>query len=361
MPDRVVQLLGPSAGGIRRHVACLTAELEARGWTAVVAGPAGVMEGVGRQDAVVPVPRGVSPSRVVGSARRVAELSRGADLVHAHGLTPGWIAALARHRPPLVVTIHNLVLDEVHGWRAPALRVIETILPRRVESLIAVSRGVADRLGSAAVTAVIPPAGPAPVVDIGPEDVRRQLGIPLDAPLVVTVGRLGPQKDIPTFLRAVARAADTVPDLRAVVAGEGRDRDALERLASDLGLMASVRVTFAGPVVNAANLMAAADVVVVSSLWESGPLVLFEAMLLGRPVVTTRVGIADDLVHPGMTGHLVPVGDHEAIAAGIVAVVTDRDRAAAMAGRGREIAERLVGSGALVSAVEDVYRATLNR
>lgn len=358
MPDRVVQLLGPSAGGIRRHVACLTEGLEARGWNVVVAGPPRVMD-AGRQDAVVPVPRGMSPTMVVRSTRALAELCRDADLVHAHGLTPGWIAALTRARPPLVLTVHNLVLDEVHGWRSPLLRMFETALPRRVDHVIAVSRGVADRLGRTPAMSVIPPAGPAPKADAAPDDVRREYGVPPDSPLVVTVGRLAPQKDMPTFLRAVARAAAELPDLHALVIGEGRERAALERLASGLGIAG--QVTFTGPLANPADAMVAADVVVVSSLWESGPLVLFEAMLLGRPVVTTRVGMAEDLVHPGETGHLVPVGDDGAIAAGMVALLARRDRAESMGERAREVATELVGPDALVSAVEDVYRATLRR
>src|SRR5205814_8906904 len=97
----VVQLLGPSTGGIRRVVATLTAGLRGRGWEVVTAGPAGVLRGLVDQDAVVPV----SPRRAAAARRALTPLFAGADLVHAHGLTAGWLAATVRHRPPLVVSV----------------------------------------------------------------------------------------------------------------------------------------------------------------------------------------------------------------------------------------------------------------
>ena len=60
MGEPVVELLGPSAGGIRRHVASLARGLRERGWNPIVAGPAGVMDGIGPQDATVPIPTGLS-------------------------------------------------------------------------------------------------------------------------------------------------------------------------------------------------------------------------------------------------------------------------------------------------------------
>ena len=64
-------------------------------------------------------------------------------MVHAHGLKVGWWASLVPHRPPLVLTVHNVVLDEVAGRRAPLLRALERRLPSRVDAVIATSPGVA--------------------------------------------------------------------------------------------------------------------------------------------------------------------------------------------------------------------------
>src|SRR6476646_9278934 len=100
---RVLLVRGPSAGGIRRHVDALAAELPAVGWTPTV----------------LAVPGDV---RAIVAIRRAAA---GVDVVHAHGLTVGWWASVVPRRPPLVVTVHNVVLDETAGRRAPVLRRLE--------------------------------------------------------------------------------------------------------------------------------------------------------------------------------------------------------------------------------------------
>src|SRR5215207_116746 len=131
-PGTVVLVHGPSTGGIRRHVEALAAALPARGWTVTV----------------VAVPGGPAAWPAI---RRAAA---GADVVHAHGLKVGWWATYVPHRPPLVLTVHNVVLDEVAGWRAPALRRLERHVARRVDAVIATSPAVAAAVGGDAVVVI---------------------------------------------------------------------------------------------------------------------------------------------------------------------------------------------------------------
>lgn len=331
---RVLQLLGPSTGGIRRHVAFLTEQLRAHGWESPVAGPHG-------PDRVVPV----GPALAVPAARRaLRRAAEGADLVHAHGLKAGWVAASLRPRPPVVVSVHNLVLDEAAGRAAPFLRALEGRLPGAVDATIAVSDEVARRFtglpGAGRIT-VVPPAGPPPVVRRSTTEVRAELGVADGERLLVTVARLHPQKGLDVLADAVRR----LDDVRAFVFGEGPLRPRGLELA---GTRPSV-----------ADELAAADVVVIPSRWESGPLVLFEAMQLGRPVVSTAVGAAPELVVDGETGRLVPVEDAAAMAAAIEATLSDPEGARRMAEAGRRrVAERL-GADVLVAGVEAVYRRVL--
>jgi glycosyltransferase involved in cell wall biosynthesis len=336
---RVLQLLGPSTGGIRRHVGWLSGALETRGWDVTTAGPAGVLDGIRRLDVVVPVPRGWFA---------LARASASVDLVHAHGLKAGWLASTIRHRPPVVVTVHNLVLDEVAGRRASFLRALEGALPRRVDAVIAVSEEIGRRFSSAPDVHVIPPLGPAPVVGRDRGEVRRELGLDDDERLVVTVARLHPQKDLPTLFAAV----DGLPRTRVVVFGEGPDETELRRTAPS-------NVALAGPRPSVADEIAAADVFVVPSRWESGPLVLLEAMSLGRPVVTTDVGFAATIVRDRGTGRIVPVGDVAAMRRAITDVLDDPDDAAAMGERGRAAVEATYSAGELVDRIEAVYRSVL--
>jgi glycosyltransferase involved in cell wall biosynthesis len=303
---RVLQVLGPSTGGIRRVVAALTIELERRGWDVVTMGPAGVLDGLVHQDAVLGA----------GALRRLA---RDVDVVHAHGLKVGWMAAGVH---PLVTTVHNVVLG-----RNPVLRLMERHVPG--DRLIATSSEVAARFVGRAVT-LIPPAAAAPVPSRSPEVVRAAYGIAPDERLLVAVARLHPQKDLPTLFRAV----EQLDRVRLVVVGEGPDEAALRAQAPP-------SVVFAGQRPSAADELAAADVVVISSMWESGPLVLFEALQLGRPVVSTAVGAAPDLLD-----HVVPVGDADALAAAISAAL---DAPVLAAGRA-------LGPEHMASAVDALYR-----
>jgi glycosyltransferase involved in cell wall biosynthesis len=339
---RVLQLLGPSTGGIRRHVAELSRRLEERGWAVDIAGPPGVLDGA----TVVPVPAGFDPRGVVAAWRALAPLVAGVDVVHAHGLKAAWVASLLRRpRPPIVATVHNLVLDEVAGRAAgKALRVLEGVLPRRVDELIAVSQPIADRFGRGVV---VPPVGPAPVVM---DDLRRP-----GCPLVVAVARLHPQKDLATLIRAAAR----LPEVSVEIVGEGPLQADLQVEIDRRRVGDRVRLT--GPSTNSADHLAAADVVAVTSIWESGPLALAEALLLGRPVVTTPVGFAPSLVEDGVSGRVVPVGDDRAVAAAIAELLDDPARAAAMGEAGQQRARQLLDPDRLVSSVEDVYQGVLNR
>jgi glycosyltransferase involved in cell wall biosynthesis len=115
----------------------------------------------------------------------------------------------------------------------------------------------------------------------------------------------------------------------------------------------------AGPRASAADELAAADVVAISSRWESGPLVLFEAMQLGRPVVTTAVGAAPDVVTDGETGRIVPPGDARSFADALVDVLDDRSSAEALGEAGRLSITATHGPDAMAAATEAVYRELL--
>lgn len=340
MPE-VLQLLGPSTGGIRQHVAWLTHALRVRGWSVRTAGPAGVLDGLVAQDAVVPVPRG---------RRALAAAVEGADLVHAHGLRAGWLASTLR--VPVVVTVHNLVLDEVAGRSAPILRALEGWLPRRVDAVIAVSDEIGRRFGRAANVQVVPPIGPTPVVSVDRDTVRAGLGVRPGERLLVSVARLHPQKDLPSLLDAVA----TLERTRLVIFGEGPEEGALRDKIKAMGLEDVVVLAGSRPTV--ADEIAAADAFVVSSRWESGPLVLLEAMTLARPVVTTEVGFAPSIVRDKESGRIVPVGDSAALGAALRDVLDDPGD---MGEAGRRAVEATFDSAALVDRIEGVYGEVLQR
>lgn len=309
------------------------------------------------QDAVVDVGRG--PSTLLRARHQLAALAEEVDVVHAHGLTAGWVALLTPRCRPLVLTVHNLVMHEIAGPRALVDRRLESVLCQRVDAVIATSTDMAADLRRRAprtpVDAVPPLSDPA-VARVSPQHVRTELGISQDARLVVAAARLHPQKDLDTFLHAVEGARSRVPGLRAALVGAGPLAEDIRRRRDDMGL--SDVVVLCGSRDDAPDLIAAADVLVVSSRWESGPLVVREALELGTPVVSTRVGfvpevLADSPVPP------VPVGDGAGLASGIVAVLESTDVAADVVEAGRRGVARVLDPARLVDDVERVYRRVL--
>lgn len=355
MAERALLVLGPSAGGIRRHVAILRDGLRALGWEVETAGPAGVLDGLGGVDHALAV--STSPATVARTALRLRALAARFDLVHTHGLKAA-VCAVAAGVHPRVLTIHNVVLDDATSAGASVLRRIERSLPGRMDLTIAVSDEIRRRFDGAGADQieVIVPAGPAPVPETDAAGVRSRLGVG-DAELVVTVARMHPQKDLPTMLRAARRVLDQRPDTCFVVVGDGPERPAVEAEHRRLDLGDSVQLIGARP--NAADEMAAADVVALSSVWEGSPLVVAEAMLLGRPVVATAVGAVPEAVVDGETGRLVDSGDDAALAAAVVALLDDREAAMQMAAAAQAVAVERFATDVLVAAVADRYHALL--
>lgn len=356
MTSRILLVLGPSSGGIRRHVATLRDGLRARGHAVTTAGPKGVLDGIGGIDHEIPI--STNPVQVLQAARQLRRIAADHDLVHVHGLKAA-VCAIAGGVRPRMLTIHNVVLDDASGPGATVLRRVERALPRRMDHTVAVSDEIRRRFDGAGADRieVIVPAGPTPTPGRDAAEVRSSLGVG-DAPLVVTVARMHPQKDLPTLLRAARRVLERRPDARFVVVGDGPERPAVEAVHRQLDLGEAVQLV--GAKANAADQLAAADVVALSSVWEGSPLVVAESMLLGRPVVTTSVGAVPEAVVDGETGRLAPPGDDAALADAIVDLLDDPEEAARLAAAGHEVAVARFATDVLVDQVADAYRRLLD-
>jgi glycosyltransferase involved in cell wall biosynthesis len=167
------------------------------------------------------------------------------------------------------------------------------------------------------------------------------------------VAVLRAQKGLDVLVRAVAEAARELPALRVAIAGEGPERERLEALAAELGV--ADRVQLLGHRSDVPDLLASFDVAVSSSWFEGSPLAAMEYMDAGLPVVATRVGGMPDLIEDGVHGRLVEPGDPVALAAAIVEVVGDRERAAAMGARARERRRAEFDLNGTVRRLEDLY------
>lgn len=380
-PPRIAYVLGTTAGGTGPHVAMLAQGGAARGMAVRVFGPAetGRRYFPGEQDpatgrtgggpaqppsfTAVAIGDRPRPGRDLAAVLRLRRLLQdwSPDVVHAHGLRAGAFAALAGCPGALVVTVHN-----APPARAPG-RVIHTALERltarRADAVTWVSsdlgarmRRVGARDGGRAVVAA--PAFPAPAA-AQVAAARAAFGEP-GRPAVFAAGRLTAQKGFGVLIDAAARWQSHDPAPVLAIAGEGP-------LAGDLGAQAraaGVPVRFLGRRGDVPALMAAADVVVVPSLWEGQPLVLQEALRAGRPVVASRVGGIPDLT--GEVGALlVPPGDATALAGAVLTILGDRAAAARLTAAATERARELPDAGDAVDSVAALYgrlrRATAGR
>ena len=232
--------------------------------------------------------------------------------------------ALARVPVRVYATINSNLSRSLENYSeresASRLKKIKKYFPRN-DKLIAISEGVAsDISGLAGISLERISIAPNPVVKPGLDDLAQEpvthpwfgAGQP---PVVLSVGRLTPQKDFPTLVRAFARFRQTF-EARLVILGKGPRRQEVEGVARSEGVEADVDLP--GFVANPYSYMARSRLFVLSSAWEGFGNVLAEAMAVGVPVVATDCPSGpNEILENGRLGSLVSVGDEEALASAI--------------------------------------------
>lgn len=257
------------------------------------------------------------------------------DLVHAHGQDAAILAMATRalHGIPVVITRH-VVTEPDDGWREQ-MRVRGTAVAlRRANAVVAVSHAAAKSLRESLAlpgdrVRVIPNGIELERFSIADCDrwrTRATLGVGPAEPLVLVPAVLREGKGHDVVLAALPRIRARAPRVRLVIAGAGPLEPSLRERARELG----DAVVFLGHRDDIPALMGAADLVVLASENEALPTALIEAAAAGRAVVSTRVGGIEEVVVHGETGLLVPPGDPEALAAAIVALVSDEPRTRAL-------------------------------
>jgi glycosyltransferase involved in cell wall biosynthesis len=367
---KVAIVLATSAGGVGGHVRSVVAGLRARGAHVAVLGPASTDDlfgfgAAGARFAAVEIADRPHPAGDARAVARIRRLTRDADIVHAHGLRAGGLAALALARavptplragvPPLVVTLHNAVI--AGGMIGAAYATLERIVARQAAEILAVSPDLEDRmrsLGARAVSRALVPAPPRRRSEdpAAQAKVRADLGA-VGRPLVAVVARLAEQKGLPVLLDASAGWGRRTPAPLVAIAGDGPLEASLRARIEAEGLP----VRLLGRRSDVPELLAAADVAVVSSVWEGQPLVVQEVLRAGRPLVATRVGGI-----PGMVGEaalLVPPGDAAALEKAVLKVLDEPGFAERLASSASDQALRLPSEEDAIDQLTSVYaRAT---
>lgn len=186
------------------------------------------------------------------------------------------------------------------------------------------------------------------------ETLRRELQIQPETPFIFSAGRLQEQKAYPYLINAALLLKQRKIDYAILIAGDGEMRSQLEGQVKQLGL--EDRIVFLGFREDIPQLIALADVFVLSSLWEGLPVVILEAMAAGLPVVSADVGGVAELVVDGETGYLVPPGDPRALADALEKVLSlPAGKKAALGRAGRKRVEENFTLEQMVAAYEQLY------
>ena len=156
-------------------------------------------------------------------------------------------------------------------------------------------------------------------------EARKTAGVPPNAQVVVTAGRLAPQKGLVTLVAAFARIAKTKEAEHLVIVGEGPERKAVEECIAELNLDGKVHLV--GFQKDVRPWIAMASVFAIASLYEGGPITLFEAMRLSRAIVSTPVGLVPQAIRDGVNGLLVPPGEVEPLSDALEKVLSNPAKA----------------------------------
>ncbi len=297
------------------------------------------------------------PDTIFGAHRHIARLGTEEGEFRRH---------FAEARPDLVVTTSMMLPAAVHAAEKEGIPVLvhasELLSPERLPSLpkrivassllrwtarratlvVACSEAVADQFpaGGARIETLYPP-----IADVyGDGDrgaLRRHYGIADSQPCVVAVGNITRGRGQDVLLRAFATLRKRLPSARCLIVGEPfeRDRDLgyrarLGNLVDGLGLSAAV--DFVGAVETTADVYAAADLVVnPARIPESFGRVACEALIAGRPVVSTRVGAVSEVLRDGESALLVEPDQPDQLAASMLRLLTEPELAARLASAGR--------------------------
>ena len=254
------------------------------------------------------------------------------SVLHTHSSKAGILGRLAAVLAGVPIVVHTY-----HGFgfhdRQPAFVkflyvFLERLCARFTDALVFVSKSNIDYAAAHGLVrpeqAILIRSGvalsglPAPV---DAPKLKMSTGVGMHKLLVVSVGNLKPQKNAADFVEAAAAVLAEVPEARFVFLGDGPQRKPLEAKAFALGLEG--KVLFLGWRRDAAQWLAAADVFVMTSLWEGLPRALVEAMKSGLPAVCYATDGVTDLIQEGKNGHLVEAGDHRALATKVTALLKD--------------------------------------
>lgn len=183
-------------------------------------------------------------------------------------------------------------------------------------------------------------------------NVRAELNLPDDTPLVGIVAALRSEKNHTMLVRAAAKVRQSHPDAHWIIVGDGPERGAIEAAAAELSI--SDRIHLLGTRSDTPRLVAALDVFTLCSLNEASPVSILEALACEVPVMATNVGSIGESIVEGVTGHMIESEDTDAMAESVCSLLADPERRRAFGKAGRELVLKTGSLNSMVTGYEDL-------
>lgn len=281
-----------------------------------------------------------------------------ARIVHSHGYKADLYGYFAIHgqKTPIAATCHNWTNDT--RWVQWYGRCDRWIL-RRFPVVTAVSPSVATALRQAGVCSqnirVIPNG-----IDVDPFAAPRPVVLPAirrGVRVIGTAGRLVPQKGLLDLVAAAPAVLARFPETQFLIAGDGPQRQVLERAVQDAGMTHAF--VFAGTRNDMPGVYSAMDIFVLPSVNEGMPMTVLEAMAAGLPIAASRVGAIPEVIRDGESGRLFSPGDRAGLTRSLLDLLENSTTRARMGAAGRTRVTEEYSSLAMARKYSGIYERLL--
>jgi glycosyltransferase involved in cell wall biosynthesis len=307
--------------------------------------------------------------RIWGQVKRLLQ-AEAPDIIHAHGTraSSNVLWAARKLGIPVIYTVHGWSFHQDQHPLVRRLRILgEKYLTERSEVNISVSASN-QQSGKEMI-----PQFRSVVINNGidqqkfdPEraysDIRAELGIARDSVVVLFIARFTAHKQPLILIRAFARALTMLQGIGAaglhlLMVGDGDEKDAGVALARELGL--EDKISFQAFRQDVPDVLHAADIFVLPSLWEGLPIGLLEAMAMRKAVIGTRVDGTREVLQDGDNGLMVEPGDVDGLAAAIVRLAADRELRESLRARAFQTVRQRFDAATMTREIESIYSKVL--
>ena len=301
--------------------------------------------------------RGVNPSGVFSILRFIR--GHHIKIVHSHGYKPNtFLGVIPKKNFKTVSTVHGWA-KQTAGLKVRAYEFLDSLALRRMDRVVAVSKGVEADLVKRGLR-----KDKIELIYNGINfnhnasnfdslKMREKYGIPDNAHVIGTLGRLSAVKGHAFLIKAMPLILEEIRDCILVIAGDGPLKADLERLIRELNLTHSVKLT--GYVKNVGQFLSMIDLFVLPSLSEGLPISLLEAMAFGKPVVASAVGGIPEVITNDKEGVLVPSGDPNSIAKVVSNLIVNKELMNVLSQGGRKLAEDRFSSSEMTRKYTALY------